>query len=76
MVENKADLLGEDYNKNLNELEDFALKNGFCRAFRTSCKTGLNINESMEFLIDKIVERAKNRPYFNWEKPLYKYINI
>ena len=78
MVENKADLLGEDYNKNINELEEFALKNRFLRAFRTSCKTGLNINESMEFLIDNIVERINNNlSYFNnCEKHLYKYIDM
>ena len=77
LIENKADLL-KDYNEGITELEELALKNGFCGAFRTSCKTGLNINASMDFLINNIVERIPNLRHFSnhWENALYKYINI
>ena len=77
LIENKADLL-KDYNEGIIELEEFALKNGFCGAFRTSCKTGLNVNASMDFLINNIVERTPFLRNFtnHWENALYKYINI
>ena len=60
-MENNAELLEEGYNENINELEEFALQNGFCGAFRTSSKTGFNVNESMEFLINNIIERIEKK---------------
>ena len=51
LVENKADLLDGDNVEKDPQLEEFGSSNGFCGSFRTSAKTGLNINESMEFLI-------------------------
>ena len=59
LVENKADLLGENEIDNTQELEEFAEENGFDGSFRTSAKTGFNINEIIEFLIDKIIKRLK-----------------
>ena len=57
-MENKADLL-DDEKKDDPELNEFANKNGFDGAFRTSAKTGLNINESMTFLISNIIKRME-----------------
>ena len=59
MVENKADLLENGYDENINELKYFASNNGFCGAFRVSAKTGFNVNESMEYLINNIIERIE-----------------
>ena len=59
MVENKADLLEEDTAEKSPELEEFGQANGFCGSFRTSAKTGLNINDSMEFLIKNIIQRME-----------------
>ena len=59
MVENNAELLENGYDYNIDELKDFALKNGFCGAFRVSAKTGYNVNESMEYLINNILERME-----------------
>ena len=59
LVENKSDLLGENEIDNTQELEEFAEENGFDGCFRTSAKTGFNINEIIEFLIDKIIKRLK-----------------
>ena len=42
------------------ELQEFAKNNEFCGCFRTSAKTGLNISESMEFLIKTIVKRMED----------------
>ena len=57
LVENKADLLEEENAEKNPELEEFGSSNGFCGSFRTSAKTGLNINESMEYLIKNIIQR-------------------
>ena len=59
MVENKADLL-EDVNADESALKEFAETNEFCGAFRTSAKTGLNISESMEYLIKTIIKRMED----------------
>ena len=65
LVENKADLLEGGEQENYEELKEFAKEGEFCGFFRTSAKTGLNINESMEYLIKNIIKRfedAKQNP--------------
>ena len=59
LVENKADLLKEDNPERDDKLEEFGVINGFCSTFRTSAKTGLNINESIEYLILNIIRRLQ-----------------
>ena len=59
MVENKADLLDEDKRGKTQDLEHFAETNGFCGSIRTSAKTGMNINESLDYLIDEIIQRME-----------------
>ncbi len=56
-MENKADLLPPNERKNDSDLKSFANSNKFTESFRTSAKTGLNINESMDFLIKNIIMR-------------------
>ena len=58
LVENKADLLEGDQDES--ELNEFAKNNEFCGCFRTSAKTGLNISESMEYLIKNIIKRMED----------------
>jgi len=54
LVENKIDLVEDnDYE----ELKSFSDKNGFIECFRTSAKTGKNIDESITFLLKNIIER-------------------
>ena len=57
LVENKCDLLGENATKDIVSLKGFANANNFIASFRTSAKTGYNINESMSFLIEHIIQR-------------------
>ncbi len=57
MIENKVDLVSQEEASNLSELKDFSEKNKFIGYFRSSAKKGININESMEFLIKTIVEK-------------------
>ena len=59
LVENKIDLLDGDA-ENDPELQQFAQDNGFCGSFRTSAKTVVNINESMEYLIRTIIKRMED----------------
>jgi len=69
LVENKSDLLTESERKNMVELKGFANSNNFTGSFRTSAKTGLNINESMDYLIKNIINRlAKTNEGFNPDK--------
>ena len=58
MVENKADLIEGEQDET--ELNEFAKTNEFCGCFRTSAKTGLNISESMEYLIKTIIKRMED----------------
>ena len=60
LLGNKVDLVKEDKDEDDNKLKEFATKNGFCEAFRTSTKTGLNINKSFEYLINTIIQRMKS----------------
>ena len=57
LVENKADLLDKNEIDNTQELEEFSEYNGFDCFFRTSAKTGLNVNKAMEYLINNIIKR-------------------
>ena len=60
LVENKIDLLPDDEKmKDDPELNNFANKNGFIGCFRSSAKEGINISETMEFLIRGIIQRME-----------------
>ncbi len=60
LVENKIDLLSDDEKlKDDPELIDFAQTNEFINCFRTSAKEGININESMSFLIKDIIDKME-----------------
>ena len=48
LVENKSDLLDQNKVNNLTELKKFAKENEFVGCFRTSAKTGYNIEEAMK----------------------------
>ena len=57
LVENKADLLDKSKVNDLVEIKGFANAHSFVASFRTSAKTGYNINESMSYLIEHILQR-------------------
>jgi hypothetical protein len=59
LVENKVDLL-DNPEQDEQSLQAFAQSGEFCGSFRTSAKTGLNISESMEFLIKTIIKRMED----------------
>ena len=65
-MENKCDLLGdneEKYNENINETIKFAENNDFNKVFRTSAKTGYNIENAMSFLIDENYKILKENDF-------------
>ena len=57
LIENKKDLLSEEELNNESYLYEFSLLNNFDGYFRCSAKTGENVEESMNFLIQKIIDR-------------------
>ena len=59
LVENKTDLLDPTEANNVISLKGFANANNFLASFRTSAKTGLNINESMTYLVENILNKMK-----------------
>ena len=59
LVENKCDLMGDDeskYNKDLEQLNIFGENNKISKCFRTSALNGFNVEESINFLINEIIE--------------------
>ena len=58
LVESKSDLV-ENKENNKREIKDFVEYNEFDGGFLVSSKLGENINESAEYLIDKIIERME-----------------
>ena len=61
LIRNKVDLL-EENNENEDDedmIKDFCEKNNFLKCFKTSAKTGTNIEEAMMFLIGNIVDKLE-----------------
>ena len=59
LIQNKIDLINDDEIDNEEEIKKFSNENYFDGFFRTSAKMGININESMDFLINNIIERIE-----------------
>lgn len=58
LIDNKYDIIEEKQNVYSDkEIEDFSNKNNFIKSFRTSAKTGMNVIESMEYLIKFIINK-------------------
>ena len=65
LIQNKIDLISDnDISENNEDIDNFCKNNKFTNYFRTSCKDGRNVNESMDYLlsviIDKIEDYSKN----------------
>ena len=57
LIQNKSDLLSNNEVKDMSNLREFSKQNGFDDCFKTSAKTGYNINESIDKLINIIMRR-------------------
>ena len=60
LVETKSELLESCQIDDLQYLKEFAEEYNYDGFFRTSAKTGLNIKESMDFLINTIIQRLED----------------
>ena len=60
LIRNKVDLLeNEDNNDDEEQMKEFCEKNNFLRYYKTSAKTGINIDEAMNFLISTIIDKME-----------------
>ena len=59
LVESKCDLLSPEEIDNTISLKEFSKNNNFLACFRTSAKTGYNIEETMNYIIENIIQRMK-----------------
>lgn len=59
LIQNKIDLIDEDQIKNDQEGRNFAEQNQFINFFKTSCKTGVGVEECMDFMIKAIIDRLE-----------------
>ena len=57
LVLNKVDLVSEEESNDMIQLEEFCRNNEFDGCFKTSAKTGKNINEVMDKLIEIVIKR-------------------
>jgi len=58
LIENKCDLV-DNTDESEGQFKDFCTQNKFINGFRTSSKGGINITESMDFLIKHIIEKLE-----------------
>lgn len=58
LVESKCDLI-ENPEESDTQFKEFCIKNKFINGFRTSSKLGLNVVESMDYLIKHIIEKLE-----------------
>lgn len=58
LIHNKCDIQ-INYEESESQFKEFWKKNGFIGGFRTSAKSSINVNESMEFLISDIIEKLE-----------------
>jgi small GTP-binding protein len=61
LLRNKVDLLeNEDNVDDEEKMKKFCEENKFLKYFKTSAKTGTNIDEAMDFLISHIIDKMEN----------------
>lgn len=60
LIQNKIDLVSEEEIKNDVEIKDFVKKNKFIDVFRSSAKQGINVNEAMEYMISRIINKQES----------------
>ena len=60
LIENKIDLVSEEVIKQDEEIKDFVKRNKFVDIFRCSAKEGINVNESMEYIISHMIAKQES----------------
>ncbi|MCQ2817310.1 MAG: hypothetical protein MJ252_08605 [archaeon] len=59
LVQNKIDLVDEETKNNITKIKEFQNKNEFDNFFRTSVKMNINVTETMNYLIETIIDRME-----------------
>ena len=59
LIENKIDLVDDDTKKNISELSEFSQNNNYSGFYRTSAKTGENVDSIMDSIIDYIINKLE-----------------
>ena len=59
LIENKIDLVDDDTKKDISELSEFSQKNNYSGFYRTSAKTGENVDSIMDSIIDYIINKLE-----------------
>ena len=68
LVQNKIDLVNEDIVKDDIKFINFANKNNFIKCFRTSVKKNINVDNTMDFLIEYIINKLEEIKIKNLDK--------
>ena len=69
LIWNKSD---KDIKVNEEEIEKFLGKENFIEYFEVSCKTGKNVKESVDFMINYMYEKEKKK--FLWKNIIFMKI--
>ena len=76
LIENKIDLVDEDTKKNISELSEFSQSNNYSGLYRTSAKTGENVDNIMDsiiaYVINKLEEYTKEGNTAEQRKSLFE----
>ena len=61
LIRNKSDLLKneDDYNNNINSMNEYSKQLGCLNSFLTSAKTGSCVNDALYFLINEMIKNVK-----------------
>lgn len=57
LLENKSDLVEGGDTVGVEEIENYASDNGFLKGYRTSAKTGFNVETAVMYLLQQIIEK-------------------
>ena len=76
LIENKIDLVDEDTKKDISELSEFSQSNNYSGFYRTSAKTGENVDFIMDsiiaYIINKLEEYTKEGNTIEHRKSLFE----
>jgi len=76
LIENKIDLVDESTVKDISELSEFSQKNNFSGFYRTSAKTGENVdfimNSIIGYIINKLMECLNQGEKIEKRKSLFE----
>lgn len=78
LIENKMDLVSEEEAKNTSDIAEFSQSNDFVNFFRTSAKTGDNIEDAMNYIVSSTIDKLEEyqQKYGDNEKERNSFISL